>query len=430
LSNAFSIAKPSDEVNLVNRIFETSDAFNRRRLIVTFIKPNANIPLSNSEAEMHTAESDSQERQPNDRIIDINPLPSLPFQEAHTITPSLSIKFIGESISKEAKFAPTIFQAFKFIVALTSIADFQLIVDLFLNPHREGVEYFRNISSNKIRLLIVEHIFFTNKSDISAFQLIVEFNQQHQSKLQQDLADAWSFIATISIANLETANNFQQRVMQNRIHQLIVKLTPNTDSEGVLAQENIINATGVILTSEGARVPSSKLIVGYQNSKISLHLCDDCRIFCEGVQGNGNGVIKEHPSGTVSLAFALLALVHIGLVGNIGLGVSFIDLSFVGFISLVGLVGMPHCPHWLHQHMSLVLVGQISLVSISGHIDRNGLDGFIGLGARRCQPRRLHQPHWPHWPCWPHRPQWPRWRHRPQPCQPCRHSRPHWLRSR
>jgi hypothetical protein len=61
LSNAFSITKPSNEANIVDIIFETSDAFNRRRLIVTFIKPNANIPLSNSEAEMHKAESDSRE---------------------------------------------------------------------------------------------------------------------------------------------------------------------------------------------------------------------------------------------------------------------------------------------------------------------------------------------------------------------------------
>jgi hypothetical protein len=87
--------------------------------------------------------------------------------------------------------------------------------------------------------LIVEYIF------------IVEFSQQHQSTFQQDLADAWSFITTISIANIETSNHFQQRVMPSRIRQLIVKLTLNTDSEGVLAQENIFNITGAILTSEG-----------------------------------------------------------------------------------------------------------------------------------------------------------------------------------
>jgi hypothetical protein len=51
-----------------------------------------------------------------------------------------------------------------------------------------------------------------NKTNISAFQSIVKFNQQHQSTLQQDLAGAWLFNA-ISIANLETSNGFQQRVM-------------------------------------------------------------------------------------------------------------------------------------------------------------------------------------------------------------------------
>jgi hypothetical protein len=74
LSNAFSIAKPSDEANLVDRIFETSNVFNHQRLIVTFVKPNANIPLSNSEAEMHKAELDSREQQPNDRINITQPI--------------------------------------------------------------------------------------------------------------------------------------------------------------------------------------------------------------------------------------------------------------------------------------------------------------------------------------------------------------------
>jgi hypothetical protein len=68
-SKTISIAKPSAQTNLVGRIFETSNEFNRHRLIVTFIKPNANILLSNSEGEMNEAESDSRERQQNDRIV-------------------------------------------------------------------------------------------------------------------------------------------------------------------------------------------------------------------------------------------------------------------------------------------------------------------------------------------------------------------------
>jgi hypothetical protein len=61
LSKTISIAKPSAQMNLVNRISETSDAFNHQRLIITFIKPNTNIPSSNSERETKESESDSQE---------------------------------------------------------------------------------------------------------------------------------------------------------------------------------------------------------------------------------------------------------------------------------------------------------------------------------------------------------------------------------
>ena len=54
-------------------------------------------------------------------------------------TPSLSFKYIVESISVGARFAPTTFRAFKFIVALlTSFADFQLVVEFNVNPHSEG----------------------------------------------------------------------------------------------------------------------------------------------------------------------------------------------------------------------------------------------------------------------------------------------------
>jgi hypothetical protein len=53
------------------------------------------------------------------------------------MTPSLSFKYIVESISMRARFDPTIFPAFKFIVALTSFADFQLVVEFNVIPHSE-----------------------------------------------------------------------------------------------------------------------------------------------------------------------------------------------------------------------------------------------------------------------------------------------------
>jgi hypothetical protein len=52
--------------------------------------------------------------------------------------PSLSLKFIGKSILEGALFAPTTFETFESIVALTLFADCQSIVDLFLIPYHEG----------------------------------------------------------------------------------------------------------------------------------------------------------------------------------------------------------------------------------------------------------------------------------------------------
>jgi hypothetical protein len=43
-----------------------------------------------------------------------------------------------------AGFAPTTFQAFELIVALTSINNFQLIVSVFLNSDSEGVQAIPN----------------------------------------------------------------------------------------------------------------------------------------------------------------------------------------------------------------------------------------------------------------------------------------------
>jgi hypothetical protein len=54
------------------------------------------------------------------------------------MTPILSLNYIGKSILEEAQFAPTTLQAFKLIVALTSITNFQLIVNQFLNPNCDG----------------------------------------------------------------------------------------------------------------------------------------------------------------------------------------------------------------------------------------------------------------------------------------------------
>jgi hypothetical protein len=54
--------------------------------------------------------------------------------------PSLSLKLIVESLLKGAQIAPTTFRAFELIVTLTSIVNFQLVVEFNLILHSEGAQ--------------------------------------------------------------------------------------------------------------------------------------------------------------------------------------------------------------------------------------------------------------------------------------------------
>jgi hypothetical protein len=125
---------------------------------------------------------------------------------------------------------------------------------------------------------------------------IWRFKQKHQRKPQQDLVDPWSsniISNAISNVNLQTTNNFQQGFTSHFDNGCFHKFIVNS-------------------VSEGAQNPLSMLIVGCRYSKIFLHFYKHCRIFCEGVKGNGNGIVKEHPSGIVSLAgLCLFGLVEL-----------------------------------------------------------------------------------------------------------------------
>ena len=105
-SKTISIAKPSAQTNLVDRIFETSDEFNQP-LIVTFIKTNANIPLSISEGEQYNSEK-------THRLIVVY-IYSSNSEEAHKCNIEL-IKFFGNI---------KLFKHCKLIVNYISIPSFE-----------------------------------------------------------------------------------------------------------------------------------------------------------------------------------------------------------------------------------------------------------------------------------------------------------------
>jgi hypothetical protein len=137
-------------------------------------------------------------------------------------------------------------------------------------------------NSNRMFQLIVRYVF------------TVRFKQQYQRKPQQDFVDVWSSNA-ISNVNLQTTNNFQQGFASHFNKGFFFKF--------------IINSV-----SEGARTPLSMLIVGYRYSKIFLHFCGNCRIFCEGVKGNENGIIKPQSANYHNMAIKLVKF--IGRVGH------------------------------------------------------------------------------------------------------------------
>jgi hypothetical protein len=65
-----------------------------------------------------------------------------------------------------------------------------------------------------------------------------------------------------------------------------------------------------ILTSEGARAPSSMLIVGCGYYEISFHFCEDCRIFREGVKDDLAITMANHTNSKLQLIVECLFLLR------------------------------------------------------------------------------------------------------------------------
>jgi hypothetical protein len=133
-------------------------------------------------------------------------------------------------------------------------------------------------------------------------------------------------------------------------------------------------------------VGPSQLIVKSKYSKISLHFCKDCRIFCEGewkkriIKKDGKAIINAINRNNLPL-LAFGRNLAFGLSMAFGRNLAFsLNLAF-GLIMAFGLT----MAFGLNNFVKRILVGQISLVSlsgissISGRIDHNGLIGLICL---------------------------------------------------
>jgi hypothetical protein len=262
-------------------------------------------------------------------------------------TPSLSFNYIVESISVGARFAPTTFRAFKFIVALlTSFSIFQLVVEFNVIPQSEGECNASIIFGDKAAPL---------KSD-GEFIVVSSF--------PTNFSDTFTELIVTSLLN----NDFQ----------LVVKLKPT-------------------LNSEGARAPLSKLIVGCGYSEISFHFCEDCRIFREGVKDSTIGIVSNK-----SLIGLVGRIDHNGIFGrNLAFGRKLayshnelIELIMTfgrnELIELIMVFGRNELiePNDIGPKLIVTfLIGCIGLVSpielvklgFVGCIDHNGVVGVIGL---------------------------------------------------
>jgi hypothetical protein len=135
-----------------------------------------------------------------------------------------------------ALFASANFQAFEFIVALTSIANFQMIVNLFLIPNCEGAR-------------------------------AVPITHYSAAEGDRSLSTASDKSITFSLITIH-------------VQRLIV--------EFIKADINVQGSRALLTTFPTMHNRKSKFIVASHDSKTFLHFSKGIAIFCEGDQENAN----------------------------------------------------------------------------------------------------------------------------------------------
>jgi hypothetical protein len=240
-----------------------------------------------------------------------------------------------------AGFAPTNFQAFELIVALTSIKNFQLIVSVFLKSNPEGVQAPSNIQ-----------VYCCVNFDASI--IIPNFEEAQATPADSTLIVGYHY-SKISLPFCKDCRIFCEGVKDD--DDAFVKQQPENYDEDVGNDEEKDNDISLVGLSGFNLVGLSGInsLIG-QISLVSL-------VGISGLVG----------------PFSLINLIGIsgfGLVSLIGLG----NLSIIGLISLngfslVSLIG-PSGISGLVDHTGLNFIGHNGLVNFMGL----GLDGFIGLG--------------------------------------------------
>jgi hypothetical protein len=192
--------------------------------------------------------------------------------------------------------------------------------------------------------------------------------------------DFWSIVDSKFILHSEGEHTTKQKGLVNRNN--LVYFDNHISLIGPIKLVELISHVG----HTNDFVGPSQLIVESKYSKITLHFCKDCRIFCEGeymkqiIKKDGKAIINTINRNKLpplafgrNLAFGLSTVFDRNLVFSLNLA---FGLAMAFSITMV---------FDLNDFVECILVGQISLVSLSnisgiiGCISHNGLVGHTGL---------------------------------------------------
>jgi hypothetical protein len=134
--------------------------------------------------------------------------------------------------------------------------------------------------------------------------------------------------------------------------------------EVLTAQDNL---HGKLSNSEGVRASTNN----FNDSKISLYLCKDCGIFCEGEwrqhdDANDNGIVTRQ-----DISLLLTSTQMNGLVGRNG-GINGLTVNHTGVNGFTGLIGQTYLNGLIGPVGQICSVDQTRLLSL---IDPMGIVG-------------------------------------------------------
>jgi hypothetical protein len=155
--------------------------------------------------------------------------------------------------------------------------------------------------------------------------------------------------------------------------------------ENAFTYTNELNHEGV--RAQATSFQASKLIFNY--FEISFHFCEDCRIFCEGewqVKDNGYSIVKQQSSKTQEWEQHWQLNGHTGLVGLLDFVGHNGQINLVSHSGCISLVGINDINLIANKWQLIGLNGRF------GDIGRNNIIGFVLIALSASVALLAHRP--------------------------------------